>query len=94
MPTPEEPIVGNWYEEEDGRTFEVVAVDDDDEIVEVQYYDGTLGEYDLSTWYELGLESIEPPDDWSGAYEPSIDLDDTDESFSLEDWDEKWDQED
>lgn len=74
-----DPIVGNWYRNlETSDDFEVVAVDDDAQTVEIQYFGGELEELDLDAWYELVLEGIEPPDDWSGPFddlEPE-DLDD------------------
>ncbi|MGH8327740.1 MAG: DUF6763 family protein [Steroidobacteraceae bacterium] len=43
------PIVGHWYRME-GGLFEVVAIDDDDATVEIQYFDGTVEEMDLEDW--------------------------------------------
>ncbi|NIR59101.1 MAG: hypothetical protein GWO02_06065 [Gammaproteobacteria bacterium] len=62
-----EPRVGDWYESTSGHSFEVVAYDEDKETVEVQYFDGTLEELDLEGWYELDIEPVEPPEDWSGS---------------------------
>ena len=39
--------------------------------IEVQHYDGTVGEYDLEAWNEMLLVDAEPPEDWSG----SLDID-------------------
>ena len=61
------PTVGEWYESMEGDTLEVVAFDPDEETVEVQFYDGTIEEYDLDTWGELDLAPAEPPEDWSGS---------------------------
>ena len=64
MPTMADPIVGMWYKHFDkGEEFEVVAVDEDARTVEIQYYDGNLDELDFSTWYQLPIEPIEPPED-------------------------------
>jgi hypothetical protein len=71
-----DPIVGNWYKNlEDETRFEVVALDESAQTVEIQYFDGEVEELDLDTWYELGLEAIEAPEDWSGAYD-GLDPDD------------------
>jgi len=65
-----DPIIGNWYRnEETGNDFEVVALDEDAQTVEIQYFDGELEELDLDTWYELPLEAIETPEDWSGPFD-------------------------
>lgn len=65
-----DPIIGNWYRnEETGNDFEVVALDEDAQTVEIQYFDGELEELDLDAWYELPLEAIEAPEDWSGPFD-------------------------
>ncbi|MBK6599694.1 MAG: hypothetical protein IPG25_18150 [Proteobacteria bacterium] len=81
------PIVGDWYRFKDGDKFEVVAVDVDDGTIDLQYYDGTIEEMDVEDWVsEAGagrVESIEPPEDWSG----SVDADsDDDEPVSAENY--------
>jgi hypothetical protein len=63
-----EPIVNRWYRNlEQGYEFQVVARDDEQETVEIQYFDGDLEEIDLEAWNEMELESIEPPEDWTGS---------------------------
>ncbi len=84
-----DPIIGNWYRnEETGNDFEVVALDEDAQTVEIQYFDGELEDLDLDAWYELPLEIIEAPEDWSGPYdeiEPDdLGYDKDDEEFSDE----------
>jgi hypothetical protein len=65
-----DPIIGNWYRnEETGNDFEVVALDEDAQTVEIQDFDGELEELDLDAWYELPLEAIETPEDWSGPFD-------------------------
>ena len=60
-----EPIVGDWYASH-GERFEVVAVDDDERTIEVQYADGTLAEIDVDDWSTRGqsggLRVADPPD--------------------------------
>jgi len=85
-----EPRVGNWYQfAEGGQRFEVVAVDEENDTVEMQHFDGDLEEVDLDQWYELELESIEEPEDWTGPMD-DIERDDlgySDEEFHPgEDW--------
>ncbi|MCC7257014.1 MAG: hypothetical protein IT486_01435 [Gammaproteobacteria bacterium] len=80
MPELPHPVIGNWYRQENGELFEVVALDADDATVEIQYFDGTIEELDVETWEQMGLEEAEPPEDWSG----SVDVDD-DEIEELQD---------
>lgn len=68
MPQDLDPIVRNWYRHLDkGQEFRVIAFDADAASVDVQYFDGTLDSLDLDAWYELDIESIEPPESWEGA---------------------------
>ncbi|HHH37995.1 MAG TPA: hypothetical protein ENK50_00245 [Sedimenticola sp.] len=74
------PRVGDWYQNPEGELLEVVAWDPDEKSVEVQYFDGTVGEYDFESWAELALQPAEPPEDWSGSLDLSsedygVDLD-------------------
>jgi hypothetical protein len=66
-----QPSVGDWYRLSGGELFEVVAVDDDDGTIEIQYFDGTVQEMDLEDWEahceDRALEAAEPPEDWSGS---------------------------
>ena len=65
-----DPIIGNWYRnQETGNDFEVVALDEDAQTIEIQYFDGELEELDLDAWYELAIEAIEAPEDWSGPFD-------------------------
>src|SRR5262249_20431203 len=65
------PVIGNWYRIQGGDSFEVVAYDEDDGTIELQYFDGTVEEMDLEDWQaeqENGaLEEVEPPEDWTGS---------------------------
>lgn len=78
MATPQ-PGIGDWYRLSGGALFEVVALDDDDGTVEIQYFDGTLEEMDIEDWdaqWEDGaLETAEAPEDWTG----SVDVESSDE---------------
>lgn len=65
------PDIGRWYRRRNGAVFEVVAIDQQDATVELQYFDGTIDEFDLETWFTLLLESVAAPDDWLG----SVDMD-------------------
>ena len=89
---PPKPEIGSWYEDRRQRKFEVVAYDEDKELIEIQYFDGNVGELELSEWRERVLVEIAPPEDWAGAYdkvEPD-DLGDTERPRRPEDWDGPW----
>ncbi|MCH9005745.1 MAG: hypothetical protein IH838_10700, partial [Proteobacteria bacterium] len=49
------PIIGNWFRRPNGTLFEVVAVDEDDGTVEIQQFDGTIGEEEIEHWPQLLL---------------------------------------
>jgi hypothetical protein len=78
MATPQ-PGIGDWYRLNGGALFEVVAFDDDDGTIEIQYFDGTVEELDIEDWeaqWEDGaLESAQAPEDWSG----SVDVESSDD---------------
>jgi hypothetical protein len=61
------PEVGSWFRIGDGKTFEVVAVDDKDRTVDIQHFDGTIEELDVEGWREMAAEPIDAPEDWSGS---------------------------
>ncbi len=85
-----EPVPGQWYENlEEEESFRVLSVDEDSELVEIEYLDGDIEEIDLETWHEMDLERTEEPEGWTG----SADEDDEDEEED-EDWDDDEDDED
>lgn len=61
------PAVGSWYQTVEGEILEVVAMDQEEQSIEVQFYDGTVEEYDTDTWEELVHRTAEAPEDWSGS---------------------------
>jgi hypothetical protein len=86
------PVPGKWYEnKEEEETFRVLTVDEDDELVEIEYLDGEIEELDLDTWHELDLEPTEEPEGWAGDDE---DEEEEDEEFDEEDEDEDEDDDD
>ena len=85
-----EPTVGQWYENiDDNESFRVLSVDEDAELVEIEYLDGDIEELDLETWHELDLEMIETPEGWSGD-----DTDDDDEDEEEDEEEDDWDEDD
>ncbi|HEX4049929.1 MAG TPA: DUF6763 family protein [Steroidobacteraceae bacterium] len=87
-----EPVVGQWYENvEETESFRVLSVDEDAELIEIEYLDGDIEELDLETWRELDLDKIEEPEGWAASHAEEEDDDDEDLD---EDWDEDEDEED
>jgi hypothetical protein len=82
-----EPVAGKWYRDlEEEESFQVLSVDEDQELVEIQHLDGDIEEIGLDTWAEMDVEPSEEPEGWSGsAAEEDDDEDD-------EDWDEDDDE--
>lgn len=94
-----EPVKGQWYENvEEDETFRVLSVDEDSELVEIEYLDGDIEELDLDTWHEMDLERIEEPEGWADDDSDDEDDDDEDdEDFDDEDdddWDDDEDEDD
>jgi hypothetical protein len=75
-----QPRIGDWYESISGDRFEVVALDDDEATLEVQYFDGAVEEIDFDSWGEMEITPSEPPEDWSG----SLDIERDDYGVDLE----------
>lgn len=58
-----EPVVGQWYRHlEKDYEFKVIAVDEDEGIVQIQYLDDEVEELDIDSWYEWDVEKIAPYD--------------------------------
>jgi hypothetical protein len=86
------PVPGKWYEnKEEEETFRVLSVDEDDELVEIEYLDGEIEELDLDTWHELDLEPTEEPEGWS---DDADDDEEDDDDFDEEDDEEEDDEDD
>ncbi|MGO9802034.1 MAG: DUF6763 family protein [Steroidobacteraceae bacterium] len=82
-----EPVPGQWYQNlEEEEQFRVLTIDEDSELVEIEYLDGDIEELDLEAWHEMDLERIAEPEGWSDDDEESEDDD--------EDWDEEEDEDD
>lgn len=90
------PQVGSWYKNvEEDRSFEVVAFDEDEELIEIQYEGGELEELDLDTWNESPITAIDAPEDWEGPYDDT-EMDDRESRprrrFAMDEEDEEWDE--
>ena len=99
-----EPVVGQWYENiDENESFRVLSVDEDAELIEIEYLDGDIEEIDLDTWQELDLDKIDQPEGWTGddddeeedkeeEEEEEEDEDDWDDDDDEDDDDEDWDE--
>jgi len=85
--------VGQWYENVDeNESFRVLSVDEDAELIEIEYLDGDTEEIDLDTWAEFDLEKIDQPEGWSASDDEEEE--DEEEDEDEDDLDETWDDED
>jgi hypothetical protein len=83
------PVPGQWYENvEEEETFRVLTVDEDAEMVEIEYLDGEIEELDIDAWHEMDLDLTTEPEGWSENDEDE----DEDEDEDDEDWDEDEDE--
>ena len=91
-----DPIVDQWYHyPQKSEKFQVTAIDEASETVEIQYFDGNIDEFELSTWYELEIEPIATPADWTGPLD-NIEKDDltpVGTEMSSADWEAPYDEE-
>ena len=77
-----EPVASQWYENlEEEEQFRVLSVDEDSELIEIEYLDGDIEELDVEAWHEMDLERIAEPEGWaaSQAEEEEDDEDEWDE---------------
>lgn len=87
-----EPVPGQWYENlEEEESFRVLSVDEDSELVEIEYLDGDIEEIDIEAWHEMDLERTDEPEGWS---EPEDEEDDEDDDDFDEDEDDDDDDDD
>ena len=70
MSTITDPVIDQWYKDiENKLLFKVVAIEESDDTIEVQYYDGDIAEYDNESWYSSSFIIIEAPEDWSAPFD-------------------------
>jgi len=73
MDSPEDelarPEPGQWYQMPNATKFMVTAMDDDDDSIEIQYFDGSIEEWDAELWQRVEAVPIDEPDDISGPFD-------------------------
>jgi hypothetical protein len=88
-----EPVPGQWYENvEEDETFRVLSLDEDHEIVEIEYLDGEIEELDIDEWHEMDLELTAEPEGWSDEDDEDDEDEDEDLDDEDEDEDDDWDE--
>jgi hypothetical protein len=89
-----EPVASQWYENiEEEESFRVLSVDEDSELVEIEYLDGDIEELDIEAWHEMDLEKITEPEGWAASQAEEKE-EEEEEDEDEEDWDEDEDDED
>ena len=87
-----EPVAGQWYENiDENESFRVLSVDEDSELIEIEYLDGDIEELDLDTWQEFDLDKIDQPEGWSGADEEEEE-DEKEKKEEKDELEETWDE--
>ena len=93
-----EPVPSQWYENvEEEESFRVLSVDEDSELIEIEYLDGDIEELDLEAWHEMDLEKIAQPEGWSESDDEDADEDeewDEEDDEDEDDWDDDEDEDD
>jgi hypothetical protein len=90
-----EPVPSQWYENvEEEESFRVLSVNEDSELIEIEYLDGDIEEIDLETWHEMDLERIEEPEGWSESDDEDADEEEDEDEEDDEDEDDWDDDED
>jgi hypothetical protein len=93
-----EPVAGQWYENiDENESFRVLSVDEDSELIEIEYLDGDIEELDLDTWREFDLDKIDQPEGWSAPEDEEEEDEkkaDKDDEEDEDDWDEDDDEDD
>jgi hypothetical protein len=90
-----EPVAGQWYENlEEEESFRVLSVDEDSELVEIEYLDGDVEEIDLETWHEMDLEPTQEPEGWASSAKDEDEEEEDEEEDEDDDWDEDDDEDD
>ena len=91
-----DPLIGQWYHyPEKSQKFMVTAIEEDAGTVEIQYFDGTIDEFELDEWSSLQAETIAEPEDWTGPMDDieTDDLNPVGTEMSDEDWEAPYDEE-
>jgi len=90
-----EPVRGQWYQNvEEEETFRVLTVDEDSELIEIEYLDGEIEELDIEAWHEMDLELTSEPEGWSDEEDEEEKAEEEEEEDEDDDWDDDDDDDD
>lgn len=90
-----EPVRGQWYENvEEDELFRVLSVDEDSELIEIEYLDGDIEEMDVETWHEMDLELRPEPEGWSDEADEKEEEKKEEEEDEDDEDDDDWDDDD
>ena len=68
MPNELDPIIDQWYAHLDkGQRFFVIAINEEENTVDIQHFNGELQELSMNEWRDLQIELSVEPENWSGA---------------------------
>jgi hypothetical protein len=82
-----DPIAGIWYHVlDENLKFMVIDADQDADLIEVQFADGSMEEFSFKEWNQFDLEIIEQPDEWVSSYEGFSDDEPYQENLEQESW--------
>jgi Family of unknown function (DUF6763) len=99
-----DPIAGNWYRHlEKDQMFKVLGIDEDRDVIEIQYFDGDVEEIEGDAWSEMDLDAAEAPENESEGLDGETDRArsasdhdwrESSDAKEPEDWDDDSDDED
>lgn len=76
MPTLVPPSIEHWFQDsETGRSFRVIAIDTENDSIEIQFYDGDVDELDFGAWRDSLFIPIEAPEDARAPFD-DVEIDD------------------
>lgn len=84
------PQLNDWYQDvEEDELFEIVAIDEQEDYIEVQYVNGEIGEFDFEIWDQMIILKAQPPEDWQAPFEiaDGQPASDGTAEFSMANWD-------
>ncbi|MDH5377403.1 MAG: hypothetical protein OEX00_03670 [Gammaproteobacteria bacterium] len=58
------PNEGDWYKDTESSLFQIIAVDSFNELIEIQYVDGEIGELEFENWFSKTHHQASDPNDW------------------------------
>ena len=68
MPNELDPLIDQWYAHVDkGQRFFFTAINEEENTVDLQHFDGDVEEISLDEWRDPDIELSEEPESWTGA---------------------------